>query len=139
MTENHSKQKPIIKAASACVWRGEDVLLIQRASTLGYGRWSLPGGKHEAGETDVEAAHRELLEETGVTASLEHSLGIFHIDVGDVIYAIHSFSGDYVDGEAKAGGDAGAIAWVHHTKLSDYHLTPNILEAVALARKLISL
>lgn len=139
MTENHSKQKPIIKAASACVWRGEDVLLIQRASKLGHGRWSLPGGKHEADETDVQAAHRELLEETGVTSTLHMPLGVFHIDVGDVNYAIHSFSGNYLEGEAKAGSDAGAVAWVHYTKLSEYNLAPNILEAVALARKLLSL
>lgn len=135
---DHSKQKPIIKAASACVWRSEEVLLIQRASKLGYGRWSLPGGKQEAGETEIEAAHRELLEETGVTAALLHSLGVFYIDVGDVVYAIHSFSGHIISGEAKAASDAGATAWVHHTQLSSYQLAPNILEAVALAYKLIS-
>jgi 8-oxo-dGTP diphosphatase len=139
MIENHSKQKPIIKAASACVWRGDDVLLIQRASKLGHGRWSLPGGKQEAGETDVETAHRELLEETSVTAALHQSLGIFHIDAGDVIYAIHSYSGEYVGGDAKAGSDAGAVAWVNYTKLSDYDLAPNIQDAVTLSRKLLSL
>lgn len=139
MIREYSHQKPIIKAASACVWRGNEVLLIQRASALGRGHWSLPGGKHEAGETDIEAAHRELLEETGVTATLHVPLGIFHIDVGEVVYAIHSFSGTYVAGEANAGSDAGAVAWVNHAKLTDYNLAPNILEAVALARKLISL
>ncbi len=121
------------------MWHGEEVLLIQRASKLGHGRWSLPGGKHEAGESDEEAAHRELLEETGVTATLQMPLGVFHIDVGEVIYAIHSFSGSYVAGEARAGSDAGAISWVHHSKLDDYNLAPNILEAVALARKLLKL
>jgi 8-oxo-dGTP diphosphatase len=139
MTENTSKQKPIKKAASACVWRGEEVLLIQRASKLGYGRWSLPGGKQEAGETDREAAHRELLEETGVTATLDLELGVFQVDVGDVIYTIHSFAGHYQSGEAVAGSDAGAVKWVHHTELHGFDLAPNILEAVALARKLISI
>jgi 8-oxo-dGTP diphosphatase len=138
MMHDHSKQKPIVKAASACVWRGEEVLLIQRASKLGYGRWSLPGGKQEPGETDLEAANRELLEETGVTAKLHHSLGIFRIDVGDVVYAIHGFTGPFIAGEAKAGSDAGAVAWVNHTHLSAYNLAPNILEAVVLAYKLTS-
>lgn len=136
---DHSKQKPIIKAASACVWRGDEILLIQRASTLGKGRWSLPGGKLEEGETALQASHRELEEETGVTASLDHHVGDFDIDAGDVHYVISCFTGAIRSGEARAGSDAGAVAWVNHTDLGQYALAPNIMEAVALARELTSL
>lgn len=138
MVHDFTKQKLIIKAASACVWRGEEVLLIQRASMLGNGRWSLPGGKVEAGESLIAAAHRELLEETGVTAALAHEVGDFTIETAGVIYVISCFTGPLVEGEATAGTDAGAVSWTHWRRLTDYNLAPNIVEAVKLARNLIS-
>lgn len=52
----------------AIVRRGDHVLLGLRANTFGHGTWGLPGGHLEVGESLVEAAGRELLEETGIRA-----------------------------------------------------------------------
>jgi 8-oxo-dGTP diphosphatase len=139
MTEDIISPRPIIKAASACVWRGDDILLVQRGKAWGYGFWSLPGGKIEDGESAIIAASRELMEETGVAADLQYHVGDFDLDGKDVRYTIACFTGLYVSGEAKAMTDAKAVAWVHWQNIGDYSLAFNNAEAVALARTLISL
>ncbi|GMT27583.1 hypothetical protein PFISCL1PPCAC_18880 [Pristionchus fissidentatus] len=60
--------------AAAIILRGnpgeEEVLLIQEAKKKSYGKWYMPAGRVEAGETLVETVHREVLEETGYTCEV---------------------------------------------------------------------
>jgi 8-oxo-dGTP pyrophosphatase MutT (NUDIX family) len=60
-----------IRAAGALLWRpgpdGPEVALVHRQR---YDDWSLPKGKVDPGETDEEAALREVEEETGVRSTL---------------------------------------------------------------------
>ena len=51
---------------STIVASGDRVLLCRRAQPPAAGRWVLPGGFMESGETLEEAAAREIHEETGV-------------------------------------------------------------------------
>jgi 8-oxo-dGTP diphosphatase len=44
-------------------------LLIQRANPPDQGKWALPGGKIHVGEATLEAAQRELTEETLLAAN----------------------------------------------------------------------
>ena len=50
------------------------VLLIRRADN---GRWALPGGCQDLGETPAECAVRECREETGLEVRLRRLLGVF--------------------------------------------------------------
>ncbi|QEV18268.1 nucleotide triphosphate diphosphatase NUDT15 [Streptomyces alboniger] len=52
----------------AIVVREGHVLLGLRATTFGAGTWGLPGGHLDVGESLIEAARRELREETGLHA-----------------------------------------------------------------------
>jgi 8-oxo-dGTP diphosphatase len=50
------------------VVRDGKLLLGKRKNVYGNGEWGLPGGHLESGETMVQAAARELDEETGLFA-----------------------------------------------------------------------
>ena len=98
---------PVPAVGIVCL-RGDAVLLIRRGKAPRMGEWSLPGGRIEPGERAVDAALRELVEETGVTARIT---GL--IDVVDGIFAesgLHyvliDYAAEWVSGKPVAGDDA---------------------------------
>jgi len=60
--------QPVVASASILVDRQDRVLLLRRGPTAPWmpGRWNLPGGNIDPGETPREAAVREAKEEVGV-------------------------------------------------------------------------
>ncbi|MFO8060021.1 MAG: NUDIX domain-containing protein [Bacillota bacterium] len=67
MPEDSSRQR----AAGAVVFGPAGLLVIRDR----FGRWTLPKGRVEPGETDHQAALREVEEETGVCARILEPLG----------------------------------------------------------------
>jgi 8-oxo-dGTP diphosphatase len=56
-------------------WDGERVLICDIEDR----GWCIPGGRVEAGETSLEAAHREAVEEGGVILENVQYIGCYHI------------------------------------------------------------
>ena len=60
-----------VRAAGGIVTRDGEVLLVHRPK---YDDWTFPKGKLDAGESDEQAAVREVEEETGLRCSLGREL-----------------------------------------------------------------
>ncbi len=69
-----ARPTPIIVGDGAVIDEAGRILLIRRADN---GRWAMPGGMLEVGETPAEGIVREVLEETGVHAQAVALAGIF--------------------------------------------------------------
>jgi ADP-ribose pyrophosphatase YjhB (NUDIX family) len=129
---------------SASIWREGKVLLVQRAKPP-VGIWAFPGGHVEPGEHLEEAAARELMEETGMTASFSGLLGLYDVIRRDpssglvtVHYVIACYLGTAGPQEPVAASDAMAAHWVDPMQLGDYDIAPNIADAVAKAKNLLT-
>lgn len=67
-TDVENVKKPIAAVIAIVIDQGK-VLLIRRANPPDVGRWGFPGGKIELGEPLLQAAERELFEETGMVGN----------------------------------------------------------------------
>ncbi len=124
------EQLPIL-AASVCVRRGSDVLLIKRGQEPGLGKWAFPGGRVCFGETTQEAALRELEEEAGITAKIGELICLYEIISPGVHFAIACYIGREPRGQICAGSDAAEAQWIDVSRISELPLAANITAAVA--------
>jgi 8-oxo-dGTP diphosphatase len=106
------------------------LLLVRRAAEPGLGRWSVPGGRVEPGETLSGAVVRELREETGLRATCGDFVGWVE-RIGDGYhYVILDFLVAVLDPpeRASAGDDAGALAWVPLADVAAWPLVDGLAE-----------
>lgn len=115
--------------ASSLVLFGDSILCVRRGRPPFEGMLALPGGFIEPGETSLNAALRELREETSIDDPL---LRTFLSDVvvadrvgrdprASVIDLIHVFAVNpyYLNLEPRAGDDAASVEWVKTSNLMD--------------------
>lgn len=115
---------PVLAVGAVVVDHGR-VLLVQRGREPSKGKWSLPGGALELGETLTEGVAREVYEETGLNVEPVELIELIDRIVkqpgpeGDRIqfhYVIADFLCRVVDGELRAASDAEQVRWIERAE-----------------------
>ena len=107
-----------IPGVAGIVVREKEVLLVMRGREPSKGKWGIPGGVVEVGETVEEAVVREVREETGCNC-----IPIKHLTTFDSIrrdedgrvhwhYILFEYLCRYVSGELHASDDAAEARWI---------------------------
>jgi 8-oxo-dGTP diphosphatase len=121
--------RPIPAVASVVIKR-KKILLVRRGNAPSKGLWGLPGGAVEIGETIVQAAIREVEEETGVKVEvikyLEALDSINRDDEGRIRfhYVIFEHLAKPVTGEPRAATDVDDVGWFPIKELDNLNVNP---------------
>jgi len=107
------------------------LVVVRRGRPPGAGLWSIPGGRVEAGESDVEAVRREVREETGLRVDVQAPAG--SVTLPALIRADRYLVTDYLavvtEGsptDLRAGDDAAAARWVSYPEFLELDLSPGL-------------
>ncbi len=107
------------------------LLLIQRGHEPEAGRWSIPGGRVEPGESDAQAVVRELHEETGLQVECGGLVGFVERDGRDgAVVVIRDYAATVLGGTLQPGDDAADARWVSPADLASLPLTTGLVEAL---------
>jgi len=133
-------EAPIV-GVGAVIVKDDQVLLVRRANAPSRGRWSIPGGTVELGETLAQAAVREVREECQVEVEASRVLSTFDLIQRDAKgriryhYVLIDLLARHVSGEPKAGTDALEARWVKRAEFNQLdvveRLVPLLCQALA--------
>jgi ADP-ribose pyrophosphatase YjhB (NUDIX family) len=120
----------------AIVFRGTEVLLIKRGSPPALGKWSIPGGLVELGESLEAAVRREVLEEVGLEVKEIDLVAVLDrviLDPNGRIeyhYILLDFLCEIVSGDLKAASDADECRFVAMEDICLYDMTRGTEEVI---------
>lgn len=106
MSEQRTQpEHPVIVGCCNLIQDDRDrYLLVKESKRSARGRFNLPAGKPELGETLTEAAVREALEETGLVVEVDHLVGLYQcprtsegFGVVNFVFSSHAVGGSLTE------------------------------------------
>jgi len=125
-----------IPSVGAIVLKNDKILLVLRGQEPSRGKWSIPGGIVEPGETIREAARREVLEECGVEIELGDVVEVLDAIVRDedgrvqYHYILIDLLATYLGGKLTVGSDIDDARWVTEEELPRFDVTKGALPVI---------
>jgi 8-oxo-dGTP diphosphatase len=133
------KKRPVVGVGAVVFNERNEILLIRRGKEPHYGKWMVPGGTLEWGETLEAAAAREVLEETGVAIRIDAFVEIVEaLTYGDdgFHFVIVDYAATALAGSPVAASDALAAEWMSPEALEALDLAPDLVRVIERARDL---
>jgi 8-oxo-dGTP diphosphatase len=133
MESMHTDQRYPVPAVGAIILRDDEILLIKRGAEPALGKWSIPGGSVEMGETLRQAVRREVKEETNLDVEVGELAGITDLIVkSDGVltwhYVLINYFATTTDGEPVAATDVSECRWVRLSDLGNYDVTKTLMD-----------
>ncbi|MDQ2750829.1 MAG: NUDIX hydrolase [Pseudonocardiales bacterium] len=104
---------PTVSAAGGVVWRGQhgdiEVALVHRPR---YDDWTLPKGKVMDGESELEAAVREVGEEMGASVAVSRRVGRVQYSDNGAKKTVAYWAMRFLGGEFVANDEVDAVEWL---------------------------
>lgn len=141
---NAPEVNSVVPAVTAFVQDSDGRILMERRTD--NGRWGLPGGTHQTGESISQTVVREVAEETGFVVEVDRMVGIYtdprrviEFSDGEVRQEFSMcFAAHVVDGELKASDESFEVAWIARDALDQLDIAPTTRQRIehALANRL---
>jgi ADP-ribose pyrophosphatase YjhB (NUDIX family) len=129
-------ETPLV-GVGAIIIEQDRAVLVKRGHAPLLGKWSIPGGVLEVGETLREAAAREAREETGLVVEVGELLGVYDRVLRDdqdrvlYHYVLIDFLCRRTSGELMASGDAADAGWFSRAEIAEMKLAADTQDVIA--------
>ncbi len=110
-----------------CLLRQGSRILLQNRVKKDWQGYTLPGGHVEPGESIVEAAVREMREETGLTVLSPRLCGVKQFPIPGGRYLVFLFRGEGFTGQLRSSGE-GTVEWVERSNLEALNTVDDLEE-----------
>lgn len=117
--------KPFALSAKVVIRNAEGECLLLKRSMISKnnpGKWDLPGGKVDAGENLEDGLLREVIEETGLTISLQRVLGAAESESQTNRVAYLILEGLVQSGRVRLSSEHDDFTWVSREDLEEVEI-----------------